>query len=93
MKRVLVESDWRDYYGSSAQFCSEVARNGKDKYVREILHLCKSKGEASYLEAHEQFKHNVLLDDSYSNAWIMVRVRKEHLKKHRESILESVIPS
>jgi len=90
-KKILVESDWRDYFGSSQEFLKEVESTGKDKYVREILHLCKTKAEASYLEAHEQFKHNVLLDDNFANGWIMVRVRKEHLKKVRENILASVL--
>lgn len=80
-KRVFVESDWRNYYGSSADFTAEVEKNGKDRYRREILHLCNSKSLASYLEAHEQFQRRVLFDDSYSNRWIMVRVRKAQLPK------------
>jgi hypothetical protein len=81
-KRVFVPSDWVNYYGSSADFTAEVDKNGKDRYRREILHLCYSKGAASYLEAAEQIKRHVLFDDSYSNKWISFRCRAEHMKKY-----------
>lgn len=79
-KSILVESDWRDYFGSSKEFTEEVERNGKDKYTRIILHLCKSNAESSYLEAQEQFDRRVLFDSSYANAWIMCRIRRNHVK-------------
>lgn len=81
-KRVFVESDWRNYYGSSADFTAEVEKNGKDRYRREILHLCNSKGAASYLELAEQMKRHVLFRDDYSNKWISARCRAEHMKKY-----------
>lgn len=81
-KRVFVESDWRQYYGSSKEFTEEVDRNGRDCYRREILHLCHSKGAASYLEAAEQIKRHVLFRADYSNKWISFRCRAEHMKKH-----------
>ena len=89
-KKCLVESDWKDYFGSSEQFNKDLAQYGKENFDRIILHLCRSKAEASYLEAHEQFLHQVLLSDHYSNGWIMVRVRKDHLLKHRDEILKSI---
>jgi hypothetical protein len=49
-------------------------------FSREIIHLCKSKGVCGYLEAKEQFNRNVLENDDYYNTWIMVRVRKSHIK-------------
>ena len=89
-KRCLVESDWKDYFGSSEQFNKDLEQYGKENFDRIILHLCRSKAEASYLEAHEQFRHGVLLSDEYSNGWIMVRVRKDHLVKHRDEIIKSI---
>jgi hypothetical protein len=80
-KKCLVESDWKDYFGSSIEFSKEVEKYGKEAFSREILHVCSSKAECSYLEAYEQFTRGVLLTDAYQNGWIMVRVRKEHLKK------------
>ena len=74
-KRVKVPSDWQTYYGSSDKLQKDVILYGQDKFRREILHLCKTKGECSYLEAKEQFANNVMESDEYYNDWIMVRVR------------------
>ena len=76
-----VDSDWLDYYGSNKELNEHVDLYGKDKFKREILYLCKSKGEASYLEAKEQFARDALMTEDYYNTWIMVRVRKSHIKK------------
>mgnify|MGYP006275088397 CR=1 FL=1 len=76
-----VDSDWLDYYGSNKELLQHVAIFGKEKFTREILHLCKSKGEASYMEAKEQFNRDVLLSEAYYNSWIMCRVNKSHIKK------------
>ena len=76
-----IDSDWLDYYGSNKELLQHVEIFGKEKFTREILHLCKSKGEASYMEAKEQFDRDVLLSEAYYNSWIMCRVNKSHIKK------------
>ena len=76
-----IDSDWMDYYGSNKELLSHVDLFGKEKFTREILYLCKSKGEASYMEAKEQFNRDALISEEYYNEWIMVRVRKSHIKK------------
>ena len=80
-KRIKVESDWLDYYGSNKDLLNHVNILGKDSFKREILFLCKTKGEASYYEAKEQFARDALISEQYYNEWIMVRVRKSHVKK------------
>jgi hypothetical protein len=79
-KRIKVTSDWKNYYGSNAEVSKDVLELGQDKFKREILYLCKSKGECGYLEAKEQFIKGALESDDYYNTWIMVRVRKSHIK-------------
>jgi len=79
-KRYRVPSDWYTYFGSNTELQNDVIVLGQDKFKREILHLCKSKGTCSYLEAKEQFVRGVMESDEYYNSWIMVRVRKSHLK-------------
>lgn len=69
-----VESDWRDYYGSSEALHADIKALGADKFTREILYYCKSKAEASYIEAREQFSRRVLETDDYYNGIINVRV-------------------
>lgn len=83
-KKIKVPSDWQTYYGSSDKLQKDVILYGQDKFRREILHLCKSKGECSYLEAKEQFANNVMESEDYYNDWIMVRVRKSHIKDYNE---------
>jgi hypothetical protein len=79
-KRYKASSDWQTYYGSSAELTKDVLSLGHDKFKREILYLCLSKGDCGYLEAKEQFVCGALESDEYYNTWIMVRVRKSHLK-------------
>lgn len=87
-KKVKVPSDWKTYYGSNTELQNDVKIHGEDKFVREILHLCVSKGECSYLEAKEQFHRNVMEGDEYYNSWIMVRVRKSHIKDYNARLLK-----
>lgn len=76
-----VESDWRDYYGSCVELLNDVTILGKDKFHREIIQYCYSKGELSYTEAKLQFKHDVLLNDEYYNGIINCKIHKKHIKK------------
>ena len=78
-KRIKVESDWKSYYGSSDDLKADVEKLGEKAFRREILRLCKSKGEASYFEAKMQFENNVLETDGWYNSHIMLRVHKRHL--------------
>ena len=73
-RRYTVESDWRDYWGSSDKLLADVAQLGKEKFTREILYFCKSKSELSYIEAREQFDRRVLESDDYYNGIIDVKV-------------------
>lgn len=79
-KRERKSSDWRAYWGSNNSLVSDVADLGEDKFTREILHLCKTKGTANYLEMKEQILHGVLESDGWYNDQIRVRVHRSHLK-------------
>ena len=80
-RRTTVESDWREYWGSSDNLLADVSLLGPDKFTREILHYCPSRGVASYLEAREQFERRVLETDDYYNGIINVRVGGSKLLK------------
>ena len=73
-RRSTKESDWRTYWGSSEHLVNDVAELGEDKFIREILYYCPSRGSAGYLEAREQFVRNVLASDEYYNGIINVRI-------------------
>lgn len=80
-RRYTVESDWRDYYGSSDELTADVELLGKDNFKREILYWCKSKSELSYIEAREQFTHKVLESREWYNGHIRVRVHQKGILK------------
>jgi len=79
--RTRVESDWRTYFGSSKEVQLLVEDKGEDNYKREILRLCRTKGEMSYYEAKLQFDHDVLLRDDYYNEFIGCKIHSRHLPK------------
>lgn len=85
-KRILTESNWRDYYGSSDVLQEEIKKRGKDRFKRTILHFCPNKAAANYLEAMEQFRRNAILDDKYYNEQIRVRVSRNQLKALKETV-------
>ncbi len=80
-KRILVDSDWKSYWGSNKTLLEEVEQVGQDKYKREILRLCKSKGEMSYFELWYQITMGALESDAFYNEWTSVKIHKAHLKK------------
>lgn len=77
--RSKIDSDWREYYGSSTELTSDIEKLGTENFSREILHICKSKAECSYIEAREQFKRKVLETTDYYNGQISVRVHGSHI--------------
>jgi hypothetical protein len=79
-KKVKLDSGWRDYYGSNALLKADVEALGANNFRRDILHLCKSKGTANYLEMREQIDRRVLESDQWYNDWIMVKVSRSHIK-------------
>lgn len=79
-KKLLVESDWKDYYGSNTYLKEEVEKQGSEMFHRQILHLCKTKGECAYMEAKEQFARDVLIDDKYYNGIINCRIGAQSVK-------------
>jgi len=82
-RRSVVESDWRDYWSSSDRLQADVQALGPENFTREIIYLCKSKAEMSYLEAREQFERRVLETDDYYNGIINVRVGGSNILRQR----------
>ena len=81
-KKVQKESNWKSYFGSNLALIADVDRLGKDKFEREIVKLCKTRGTASYWEAKLQMQHEVLENpDKFYNEWIMVKVHRSHIKE------------
>ena len=81
----VAESDWKDYYGSSDEVKTLVEETGRDNFEREILHLCKSKGEMGYLELKEQIDREVLLRDDFYNGIVQAKIHRNHVKSLKKS--------
>lgn len=80
-KKVEKESDWRQYFGSSGNLLEDIERLGQDRFKREILRLCKTRGTASYWEAYEIMVNQAIVSDDYYNESLQVRVHRSHVKE------------
>jgi hypothetical protein len=74
-----IDSDWKEYFGSSPELLRDIEQLGKENFTREILYYCKSKAECSYIEAREQFNRRVLESTDYYNGIINCRIHGSHI--------------
>ena len=85
-RRVTSESDWKNYYGSSAELKADVKSLGKSLFRREIISLHTTKGQVNYEETRQLFLNNVLTEHingtpAYYNSNILGRyMRKDYFK-------------
>ena len=61
-RRVKSESNWKKYYGSSAELTAERKEIGNLAFRRTILSLHKSKGLTNFEETRQLFLNNVLTE-------------------------------
>ena len=79
-RRETIETDWKEYWGSSPRLLADIEQLGKDKFTREIIHLCSSRGETNYMEAYYQFTEGVLLREDNYNGIIQIKLGKNSVK-------------
>jgi hypothetical protein len=75
--RTRTESNWKEYYSSSDEV-RKLVESGVN-FKREILRLCKTKGEMSYYEAKLQFDNDVLFRKDFYNNFIGCKIHAKHL--------------
>jgi hypothetical protein len=63
-KKVTKESDWKIYYGSAQEVKDLLKVTPKDKIIRSVLHICKTKKELTYYECKYLFQYSVLEPES-----------------------------
>jgi len=78
-KRVITESDWKDYYGSSKELLEELKINGKEKYERIIIQFAFNSKQLTYYETMYQMKENVLQRDTYNHSILGKFHRKDFI--------------
>lgn len=67
-----VDSDWKNYFGSSLELKADIEKYGKENFKVEKIMDCVNKKSLSYWEVYYQFQYNVLETDTY-NANILGR--------------------
>jgi hypothetical protein len=76
-----IDSDWKTYWSSSKEVVEDAKTLGFDRFTREILMFCLSKGTASYFEAKFQMQNEVLEHpDKWYNGIVNCRVHRSHIK-------------
>jgi len=59
-KKIIKNSDWHNYYGSSLELKKDVKELGVDKFTRYVYKLCKTPKQLNYYETKYQFTYEVL---------------------------------
>ena len=76
VRKDIVASDWKTYWGSSKPFTEYIKTEGEDKFIRTILSIHEHKSGLSYEELIQQIKHDVLRDSQSYNGIINVRLSR-----------------
>jgi hypothetical protein len=79
-KKVEKDSGWKSYFGSNSVLLEDVEKLGQDRFRREILKLCKTRGTASYWEAYYIMTHHAIISENFYNESLQVRVHRSHVK-------------
>jgi hypothetical protein len=74
-KKVVKESDWKTYYGSS----EEIKSLPKERLKRYLVKLCKTSKQLTYYECKYLFEYEVLENDIYINDNIQGRFFRKDL--------------
>lgn len=74
-RRYMVESDWKDYTGSSPALNEYIQKNGKSEFEFIILHFHPSKLLLSYHEIKEIISRDAIFNNEYYNEVLNCRFR------------------
>ncbi len=81
VQRLRTPSDWKAYYGSSKALLADIELFGAQHFKREILVLCKTKGDMSWEESRRIILENALMRDDFYNDYLQCRINSRHLTK------------
>lgn len=76
-RRYMVESDWKEYTGSSPKLNLDIESLGKENFQFEILSFHPSKLLLAYHETKEIVDRNALFSSEYYNEVLNLRIRKQ----------------
>lgn len=73
-KKIRKDSDWIDYWSSSPFLLEEIEKEGKDKFVREILMFVDTKAALTYAEEYLLYVTGSLFDTKCYNSNIRSKI-------------------
>ena len=76
-----VESNWKDYYGSSSWLQDDISKLGHVNFERHVIKLCYTKTQCAYYELKEQVDCEAILTDEYYNDFIGGKINGKNLEK------------
>lgn len=79
-KKIRVDSDWRDYWGSSPALARAIEEEGKENFSREIVRICYNRSQCSYYESKMIFETDAILSEDYYNEWVSAKIASVHVK-------------
>lgn len=93
--KIVKESDWKDYWSSSKELQDMVAKNGEADFEREIIKVCVSPGEATWIELEELILRRAMYDPLCLNKNVMMTLRKSSIsgyntKERRNKYLKTI---
>lgn len=74
-RRYTIESDWKEYTGSSPKLNADVQLLGKDNFQFEIISFQPSKLLLAYYETKEIVDRNAIFSSDYYNEVLNLRIR------------------
>lgn len=74
-RHTTIETDWRDYTGSSKEVNDDIIKLGKENFIFEIIQTYSCKWDLAYNEAKIQFDNEILTNNEYYNNIINIRLK------------------
>lgn len=75
-RKIVKQSDWKTYCGSSNDLKNDIKTLGEDKFKFTIICFCDCKWKCSYWELYYQMQNHVLFREDSYNGIINVRLSK-----------------
>lgn len=72
-----IESDWKEYTGSSNKLNDDIKKIGIDEFRFQIIQFYKTKLELSYHETKEIIDRNAIFSEEYYNEVLNCRFRNK----------------
>lgn len=85
-KKVVTESNWKIYHGSSELMQTLWLTYGAESFIRKVVRLCKSKSEMSYFETRLIFETDALIKDEYINKWLTAQINGKNLHYLKDEV-------